>query len=69
MNRADTILALGATAADLLSLARTLEETVEPPGDPNDPVEANHLAWADEARVSAGACVAAINHLNGVSPE
>lgn len=69
MNRAATAAALGATAADLLSLARTLEAAVQPLGDPIDPSEADHLAWADEARVSAGACVAAINHLHGVSPE
>lgn len=69
MNRADTILALGATAADLLSLAGSLEEACNPPGDPLTAVEADELAWAAEVRESAGACIAAINHLNGVSPE
>ena len=69
MNFAQTIAALGATAADLVSLANVLERTVEPPSDPIDPCEADQLAWAEEARVSAGACIAAVNHLNGVSPE
>ncbi|WP_448252863.1 hypothetical protein [Ottowia oryzae] len=65
----DTIHALGDTAADLLSMARTLEETALPPADPIDPTEADQLAWGSECRYSAGACIAAINHLNGVSPE
>lgn len=69
MNRIDTIHTLGATAADLLSLAKVLEATVMPPSDPIDPSEVDQLAWANECRVSAGACLAAVNHLNGVSPD
>lgn len=69
MNLESVIDALGATAADLVSLANVLERALEPPSDPIDPCEADQLAWAEEARFSAGSCIAAINHLNGVSPE
>ena len=66
MTRNDTTHALGATAADLLSLASQLERDA---AVPIDPITDDMREWAAEARFSAGACIAAINHLNGVSPE
>lgn len=66
MNRAATITAMGECAAELLSMARQLERDA---GDPVDALSADMRDWAAEARVHAGACLAAINHLNGVSPE
>ncbi len=65
----DTIHALGATAADLLSMAGQLERDSNVPDEFDDPALYDMRQWAAEARFSAGACIAAINHLNGVSPE
>ena len=69
MNRAATAAALGAIAAQSLSEARSIEESLEPLDDPINPLDAETLMWAADYRLSAGACIAAINHLNGVSPE
>ena len=66
MTLTSTIAALGTTAADLLSVAKQLERDA---AGSIDPITDDMRRWADEARVSAGACIAAINHLNGVSPE
>lgn len=66
MKRTDTIDALGATAADLLSLASQFERDA---AGCIDPITDDMRQWAGEARFSAGACLAAINHLNGVSPD
>ena len=64
-----TLAALGAAAAQCLSKARAIEESLVPLDDPINPLDAEALTWATEYRLAAGACVAAINHLNGVSPE
>lgn len=66
MNRAATTTAMGECAAALLSMARQLERNA---GDPVDAISADMLDWASESRSYAGACIAAINHINGVSPE
>lgn len=66
MNREACIEQLSACAADQLSLARQLERDAS---GCIDPITDDMRAWAGEARVYAGACIAAINHLNGVSPE
>lgn len=66
MNLHTTIATLQEAAAATLSMARQLERDA---GDPIDAVSADMLDWAGEARVHAGTCLAAINHLNGVSPE
>lgn len=65
----DTIHALGATAADLLSMAGQLERDSNVPDEFDDPALYDMRERAAELRFSAGACIAAINHLNGVSPE
>lgn len=66
MKREHLIPVLAEAAAGALSLARQLERDA---GDPVDALSADMRDWAAEARVHAGACLAAINHLNGVSPE
>ncbi|CAM5787628.1 hypothetical protein ACFOHU_08070 [Ottowia pentelensis] len=69
MRREDCIEDLSAAAADMSSMARTIELNTALASAVNDPHEADQLAWAGELRYSAGTCLAAINHLNGVSPE
>lgn len=66
MTREDCIESLLACTANQLSLARQLERDAS--GD-IDPITDDVRTWAEEARVYAGACIAAVNHLNGVSPE
>lgn len=66
MTRDNCIEQLLACAADQLSLARQLERDAL---GAIDPITDDMRKWAGEARVHAGACIAAVNHLNGVSPE
>lgn len=66
MNLIATTATLAEAAAGALSLARQLERDA---GDPVDAISADMLDWASELRSYAGACIAAINHINGVSPE
>jgi hypothetical protein len=65
----NTIAALGACAAEQLSTARQLERDSDISVELNDPMQDDMREWAGEYRVFAGACIAAINHLRGVSPE
>lgn len=66
VNLLATTTVLSEAAANLISLANQLERDAPSPGDP---VFIDMHCWAAESRTYAGACIAAINHLNGVSPE
>lgn len=67
MKRSEVAVALQELAADHLAFAADLDKEGRERRDEN--TEFMRAAWEAQERYSAGVCIAAVNHLNGVSTE
>ncbi len=67
MKRCEVAVALQELAADHLACAADLDKEGRERRD--EDTEFVRVAWEAQERHSAGVCIAAVNHLNGVSPE